>query len=88
MVHSFDKETVIVHDKYPKARKHLLVMPRKEVPSLVDLTRDDVPILENMKEKAEALIQEFASLTPSRKPLFAKSNPLLLLTGFRQRILL
>jgi len=69
VVHSFDKETVIVHDKYPKARKHLLVMPRKEVPSLVDLTRDDVPILENMKKKAEELIQECASLLPPSRNL-------------------
>ena len=32
-----DDQIVVIPDKYPKARVHLLVMPRKHLPSLVEL---------------------------------------------------
>jgi hypothetical protein len=53
-----DAETIVVNDKYPKARHHLLVMPARVVPSLAALTRADVPMLDALLKRGRALIDE------------------------------
>jgi aprataxin len=46
-----DEETVVVRDEYPKARHHYLVIAKKDIQSIKDLTREDIPLLERMLAK-------------------------------------
>jgi len=57
-VFQYDADTVIIHDKYPKAKKHFLVLPRKEVDGLDVLKPSDIPMLENLHNHAKSISQE------------------------------
>lgn len=57
-VFHFDTETVTIYDKYPKARKHLLIMPRKHIDGIDVLKPGDIPLLEVLKKRAEHTIKE------------------------------
>ena len=54
IVHSTDTITII-KDKYPKAKHHYLLLPRKRIPDLRHVTRDDLELLEHMDEEARLL---------------------------------
>jgi aprataxin len=56
-VFHYDTETVTIYDKYPKAKKHFLVMPRAHIESINALKPSDIPVLEAMKKRAEAVIE-------------------------------
>lgn len=40
-----DSQCTVVKDKFPKARKHFLVMPNHYIPDLRHLTADDIPLV-------------------------------------------
>ncbi|CAG8643999.1 15045_t:CDS:2 [Racocetra fulgida] len=55
-VYSYDDNIVIIWDKYPKAKIHLLVMPRQKIDSLKELKRQDLNLIETMKLKGQEVI--------------------------------
>jgi histidine triad (HIT) family protein len=50
-----DEQLVAFHDVAPQAPTHLLVVPRKHVTSLLDLTSEDEPLLGAMVTRAKEL---------------------------------
>jgi hypothetical protein len=48
----------VIKDKYPKAMHHYLVMPAKIVRGFSVLTREDVPLLKEMKKAADNIVSE------------------------------
>ncbi|KAG5461108.1 MAG: hypothetical protein BJ554DRAFT_6750 [Olpidium bornovanus] len=51
----YDDEFVVIYDKYPKAKQHLLVMPRKEMNGLASLGRDSLPVFEKLVSRGDAV---------------------------------
>lgn len=43
-----DDKCIVIHDINPKARVHLLVIPKKEIATLFDLTPDDKDLMAHM----------------------------------------
>ncbi|KAH9490291.1 hypothetical protein Btru_034007 [Bulinus truncatus] len=48
-----DDQLVIIKDKYPKAMFHFLVLPRRKIPSLKNVTKNDLDLLRYMHNKGE-----------------------------------
>ncbi len=46
-----------------KAFKHLLVMPRRLVSGFAELSRDDLPMLNYMRERGEAVVDQYLLAT-------------------------
>ncbi|KND00810.1 hypothetical protein, variant [Spizellomyces punctatus DAOM BR117] len=55
---SYDDHLVVIRDKYPKAKKHLLILPRQPRDGLAVLSREDLPLLDSMKRKADEVVNE------------------------------
>lgn len=56
---------VVIRDKYPKARFHVLVVPRHaEIDTASDLTAKDVPLLKEMFALAKEMIKEQLAVDP------------------------
>jgi len=53
-----DAEVVAIEDVNPQAPTHLLVMPVAHVPTLLDLTADQMPLVGRILEVAGALARE------------------------------
>lgn len=53
-----DETIVAFNDKYPHAPIHLLIVPRKHIRSINDLTKEDAPIISHMFMKARDLAKE------------------------------
>jgi aprataxin len=64
IVRYYDEHAVVISDKYPKAKYHLLVMPAFEVYGFDCLTLDNVPMLEEMRDRGLALIDEIRNKEP------------------------
>lgn len=45
-----DDRIIVIKDKYPKAKYHYLVCPKKDVAMLKKLTEDDIELLQHMDE--------------------------------------
>jgi histidine triad (HIT) family protein len=43
-----DDLCVVIKDKFPKAPVHLLIIPRKEIPTIMDVSDDDQALLGHM----------------------------------------
>lgn len=43
-----DDEIIVIRDIYPKAKIHLLIIPKKEIPTINDLQQEDKQLLSNM----------------------------------------
>jgi aprataxin len=56
----YDDEFVVIWDKYPKAKHHLLVIPRKVIGGPQDLTKDDLPMLERMGARANWVVSKLS----------------------------
>ena len=51
---------VIIRDKFPKAKHHFLVIPKKHIDRIEDLVKDDVNLLEEMTEEvSNFVLQKF-----------------------------
>jgi aprataxin len=48
-----DARCVVLYDKYPKARFHLLLIPKARIDAVADLRREHVPELEAIKSRAD-----------------------------------
>ena len=57
-VYYYDNEFVIIYDKYPKAKKHLLVIPRKYIDNIGELKKQDLELVRTLKEKGQWVIEK------------------------------
>ena len=53
-----DEEVVAFRDVNPQAPTHLLIIPRKHIPSLAHLSETDVPLVGHMTKIANSLARE------------------------------
>ncbi|MBN1862912.1 MAG: histidine triad nucleotide-binding protein [Dehalococcoidales bacterium] len=53
-----DEELLAFRDINPQAPKHLLIIPRKHIPSLAELSPAELPIIGNMVALAHKLAQQ------------------------------
>ncbi|XP_027740466.1 aprataxin isoform X1 [Empidonax traillii] len=60
-----DEKTVVIKDKYPKARYHWLVLPWEPISSLKSVTRDHLELLEHMHTVGQKMIDQ----CPARESL-------------------
>ncbi|NXM09603.1 APTX protein, partial [Tyrannus savana] len=60
-----DGKTVVIKDKYPKARYHWLVLPWEPISSLKSVTRDHLELLEHMHAVGQKMIDQ----CPARESL-------------------
>lgn len=47
-----DEAMVVFRDIHPKAPVHLLIVPKKHIPSVADVTNDDIPLMGAMIHRA------------------------------------
>lgn len=59
-----DEHTVVIRDKYPKARVHLLILCRADIPGPSALTVAHLPVLEAMEAMAERQMQRLIASQP------------------------
>ncbi|NWI70381.1 APTX protein, partial [Todus mexicanus] len=52
-----DEKTVVIKDKYPKARYHWLILPWDPISSLKTVTRDHLELLEHMHAVGQKMIE-------------------------------
>ena len=53
-----DKDIVSFHDISPSAKVHILIIPKKHIPTFTNITKNDLPILDKMCRVAQKLIKE------------------------------
>lgn len=53
-----DEEMIAFPDIYPQAPTHLLIVPRKHIPSLATLTEEESPLIAHMVNIANRLAKE------------------------------
>ena len=53
-----DEEVIAFHDIQPVAPTHLLIIPRRHIPSLAHLTEADAPLIGHMVKIANQLARE------------------------------
>ncbi|CAI2179242.1 2183_t:CDS:10 [Funneliformis geosporum] len=63
-VYCYDDESVIIYDKYPKAKKHLLVIPRKHIDNIEELKKKDLELIRKLKEKGQEMIKKMKQDNP------------------------
>ncbi|KAJ3319541.1 hypothetical protein HDU76_000518 [Blyttiomyces sp. JEL0837] len=56
VVQKYDDDIVVVHDAFPKAKKHYLVLPRERIDSIHDLRREHLPALDRIKAAADEIV--------------------------------
>ncbi|XP_009480140.2 aprataxin isoform X1 [Pelecanus crispus] len=60
-----DEKTVVIKDKYPKARYHWLILPWDPISSLKSVSRDHLELLEHMHAVGQKMIEQ----CPARESL-------------------
>ncbi|MED1725339.1 histidine triad nucleotide-binding protein [Brevibacillus parabrevis] len=53
-----DEHVVVIHDIAPKARVHLLIIPRKPIATLMDVTAEDLPLIGHIHQVAQTLAKK------------------------------
>lgn len=53
-----DDKVIVIHDIAPKAKVHLLIIPRKPIPTLMDVTQEDLPLIGHIHQVAQKLAQK------------------------------
>lgn len=48
-----------VSDKFPKAKRHFLVLPRSPIKSIAELKAEHVPLLRHMKSVSQNISEEY-----------------------------
>lgn len=52
-------EIIVIHDIQPQAKLHLLIIPKKEIPTINDITSEDINLIGNMFLVAKDLARKF-----------------------------
>jgi histidine triad (HIT) family protein len=55
-----DEQVIVIHDIAPKAKVHLLIIPRKPIPTLMDVTEEDLPLIGHIHQVAQKLATKLA----------------------------
>ncbi|PKK77818.1 HIT-like protein [Rhizophagus irregularis] len=63
-VYYYDNEFVIIFDKYPKAKNHLLVIPRKQIDNIGELKKQNLELVRALKEKGQWVIEKMKQENP------------------------
>jgi histidine triad (HIT) family protein len=50
-----DEQTIAFHDINPKAPTHILIIPKKPIPTLADVEEEDLPLLTHIHVVAQHL---------------------------------
>ncbi|MBY0050290.1 histidine triad nucleotide-binding protein [Brevibacillus agri] len=53
-----DEQVIVIHDIAPKARVHLLIIPRKPIPTLMNVTEEDLPLIGHIHRVAQTLAKK------------------------------
>lgn len=53
-----DQDIIAIRDIYPQASTHILIIPKKEIPTINDITPQDTPLIGNMFQVAKHLAKE------------------------------
>ena len=53
-----DEQVIVIHDIAPKAPVHLLIIPRKPIPTLMDVTEEDLPLIGHIHRVAQKLAEK------------------------------
>lgn len=53
-----DERVIVIHDIAPKAPVHLLIVPRKPIPTLMDVTEEDLPLIGHIHLVAQKLARK------------------------------
>ena len=59
------REFVVIKDKYPKSKVHLLILPTEFLPNYSFLEDTHIPLLERMKAEGEKIIAEVKKSEPN-----------------------
>lgn len=54
-----DEHTIAFHDINPKAPVHILVVPKKEIRTLVDVKEEDLPLIAHIHQVLQQLAETF-----------------------------
>jgi histidine triad (HIT) family protein len=65
-----DDNVVAFTDIDPKAPTHILIIPKKHIPTLNDLTDDDTPLIGNMVQVAKKIAKEHGIAEDGYRVLF------------------
>lgn len=50
-----DEHLLVIKDKFPKAKTHILLMPKKHIPTLREVTSADLPLMAYLIEKVPSI---------------------------------
>ncbi|UFJ43158.1 histidine triad nucleotide-binding protein [Brevibacillus humidisoli] len=53
-----DDQVIVIHDIAPKAPIHLLIIPRKPIPTLMDVSEEDLPLIGHIHQVAQMLAKK------------------------------
>ncbi len=53
-----DELVIVIHDIAPKAPTHLLIIPRKPIPTLMDVSEEDLPLIGHIHKVAQLLAKK------------------------------
>ena len=53
-----DDTVMAFKDIHPKAPVHILIIPKKHIPSLTEITREDLPVIAHMMEVANTVARQ------------------------------
>ena len=53
-----DQDIVAFADIHPQAQQHVLIIPRRHIPSMADLTMEDAPLLAHIFVTAQKIAQD------------------------------
>ncbi|GIO05142.1 histidine triad nucleotide-binding protein [Brevibacillus reuszeri] len=53
-----DDQVIVIHDIAPKARVHLLIIPRKPIATLMDVMPEDLPLIGHIHQVAQTLAKK------------------------------
>ncbi len=53
-----DDEIIVIHDITPQAKTHLLIIPKKEIPTINDISPEDSILIGNMFQVAKKLAKQ------------------------------
>ncbi|KAK6645553.1 hypothetical protein RUM43_001830 [Polyplax serrata] len=53
-----DEEVIVFNDIRPASKNHLLVVPKEHIANAKHLTKEQIPVVENLMEHGEKIIKE------------------------------
>lgn len=83
-VYHYDDKSVVIHDKYPKARFHFLVMPRTLIDGFRPLTKSSLPMLQELKSVADKVVKTCVAAIVCARHISLTSTPTLSVESLRR----